>query len=211
MRSLHSASIGLISRNIATLFFLSRILFRDLKPQNVARNPHTATNPFQLFDFGLAKELKAVDRLPMDDGNSYHLTGLTGTLRIMAPEVIQCQPYGLSADVYSFGVLLYEVVSGTSHNLTAVETCKGERPPIPKNSTTTTPAPLATLLQSCWAQDPQRRPTFEQIGQTLQLALETTTTTSTAGEKSPTSKMAASSPPSPTNTNTALLSLQQQQ
>jgi serine/threonine protein kinase len=185
-------------------------LFRDLKPQNVARNPHTATNPFQLFDFGLAKELKAVDRRStMDGNNSYHLTGLTGTLRIMAPEVIQCQPYGLSADVYSFGVLLYEVVSGTSHNLTAVETCKGERPPIPNSRTTTTTPQLATLLQSCWAQDPRRRPTFEQIGQTLQLALENTATSATTREKSPTNKKMAVSP-SPTHNTTAFLSLQQQ-
>jgi serine/threonine protein kinase len=67
----------------------------------------------KLFDFGLAKRLKDAelnenDEINLNDdsgsGNTcptYHLTGNTGSLRYMAPEVARDECYGLSVDVYS--------------------------------------------------------------------------------------------------------------
>jgi serine/threonine protein kinase len=156
-----------------THFFLAffRILFRDLKPENVARNQHHA---MQLFDFGLAKELKAGDLVIAGHGHGhdqYRLTGLTGTLRIMAPEVIQCQPYGLPADVYSFGILLWEVFEGTKNQLTAMEISQqNQRPELPSNNGSMR-MPLDTLIQQCWAADINDRPTFDTICQELQSKL----------------------------------------
>ena len=95
-----------------------RILFRDLKTENLAFDHR---NALQLFDFGLAKECKPVDLIDAPDG--YKITGLTGTLRVMAPEVIQCLPYGLSADVYSFGILLWEVFSCETAWLRLLKIC----------------------------------------------------------------------------------------
>jgi serine/threonine protein kinase len=138
-------------------------LFRDLKLENVARNHHHA---MQLFDFGLAKELKAVDLVVAGNGQ-YRLTGLTGTLRIMAPEVIQCQPYGLPADVYSFGILLWEVFEGSKNQLTAMEISQqNRRPELPANG-----MPVDTLAQQCWAATTEDRPTFDTICQELQSQL----------------------------------------
>ncbi|KAL7526229.1 hypothetical protein ACHAXR_001380, partial [Thalassiosira sp. AJA248-18] len=68
----------------------------------------------KLFDFGLAKELKPKYRKShpaYPDQDTYKLTGCTGSRRYMAPEVCFSDPYNTKADVYSFGMLLYQVSS----------------------------------------------------------------------------------------------------
>jgi serine/threonine protein kinase len=68
----------------------------------------------KLFDFGLAKELKPKYRKrhpSYPDQDTYKLTGCTGSRRYMAPEVCFSDPYNQKADVYSFGMLLYQVAS----------------------------------------------------------------------------------------------------
>jgi serine/threonine protein kinase len=62
----------------------------------------------QIFDFGLAKELRP--HLLNEDG-TYNLTGMTGSLRYMAPEVANSKPYNATCDVYSFAILLWEIVA----------------------------------------------------------------------------------------------------
>ena len=79
------------------------IIFRDLKPQNVGFDRQ---NTLKLFDFGLARFMPR-DKSAYED--LHHLGG-SGTLRYSAPEVILRQPYNLKADVYSFSVLLWEVM-----------------------------------------------------------------------------------------------------
>eukprot|EP00568_Trieres_chinensis_P009063 CAMPEP_0183314746 /NCGR_PEP_ID=MMETSP0160_2-20130417/49439_1 /TAXON_ID=2839 ORGANISM="Odontella Sinensis, Strain Grunow 1884" /NCGR_SAMPLE_ID=MMETSP0160_2 /ASSEMBLY_ACC=CAM_ASM_000250 /LENGTH=93 /DNA_ID=CAMNT_0025480145 /DNA_START=1 /DNA_END=279 /DNA_ORIENTATION=- len=76
----------------------NRIVFRDLKPQNIGFDDK---NKVKIFDFGIARKL--------DPGDEKHPTGNTGTLRYMAPEVAKCKNYGLEVDVYSFGMLLWEI------------------------------------------------------------------------------------------------------
>lgn len=180
-----------------------RVVFRDLKPENVARNHHGA---FQLLDFGLAKELKASDRVqhlqtfcwnptrqrsdteisslnddcneadnyrycqthdPLLPDDSYRLTGLTGTVRIMSPEVIQCQAYGLPTDVYSFGIVLWEVFAGKRNNLTAGEVVKGQRPSLPVEGM---PNRLQSLIRKCNGLA-VNRPTFAMLCQEMEYQL----------------------------------------
>jgi serine/threonine protein kinase len=111
-----------------------RIIYRDIKPENIGF--HKKFHPqcycgyqrktgcrdgcscfvevTKLFDFGLAKELKPKYRKshPAYPGlDTYKLTGCTGSRRYMAPEVCFSQPYNEKADVYSFGILLYQVTS----------------------------------------------------------------------------------------------------
>ena len=63
----------------------------------------------KIFDFGLAKELDPKKRKV--EGGLFNLTGLTGSRRYMAPEVILCKPYNLKADVYSFAIVCWELTS----------------------------------------------------------------------------------------------------
>merc|ERR1712183_1116963 len=79
------------------------IIYRDLKPTNIGFD---VRDDVKLFDFGLAKELDPKTKL---DGAVYNLSGNTGSLRYMAPEVAKEQPYNTSVDVYSFAILLWQI------------------------------------------------------------------------------------------------------
>lgn len=62
----------------------------------------------KVFDFGLAKELKNDFRNP--DG-TYRMTEATGSPRYIAPEIANGLPYNQSCDVYSFSILLWQMLS----------------------------------------------------------------------------------------------------
>jgi serine/threonine protein kinase len=86
-------------------------------------------------------------------------------------QVIEHKPYDHKADVFSFGILLWELLTGKIpyEYLTPLQAAvgvvqKGLRPTIPKH----THAKLSELLQKCWQQDPALRPDFSEILETLQ-------------------------------------------
>jgi len=85
-----------------------RVLHRDLKPSNLG---FTHSGRVVLFDFGLCR-LWARDPPGENDEDSLRsLTGMTGSLRYMAPEVALCAPYNHKAEVFSFTSLLFEIIA----------------------------------------------------------------------------------------------------
>ena len=62
----------------------------------------------KIIDFGLAR---VVDNASPDMDELYEMSGETGSLRYMAPEVASSKPYNQKADVYSFGMILWELVA----------------------------------------------------------------------------------------------------
>jgi serine/threonine protein kinase len=118
----------------------------------------------KLFDFGLAKELDPSLRSGISE--LYELSGNTGSLRYMAPEVARSEPYNLTADVYSFGLLLWQVCSlelpydGMNRQDHAELVVHGNERPVLDSSWST---PLRILMKRSWEQDPLVRPSMDSI------------------------------------------------
>jgi len=93
------------------------------------------------------------------------MTGHTGSYRWMAPEVVRNEKYDEKVDVYSFGVILWEMMSTDVpfSNLTdmqaAMNTSNGMRPVVPNSI----PEPVKQLIKDCWLQEPHLRPSFTEI------------------------------------------------
>uniref|UniRef100_A0A7S1YST7 Protein kinase domain-containing protein n=1 Tax=Ditylum brightwellii TaxID=49249 RepID=A0A7S1YST7_9STRA len=136
------------------------IIYRDLKPDNIGFD---VRGDVKIFDFGLAKELR--DDIKYPDG-TYKLTGFTGSMRYMAPEVAKSLPYGLSADVYSFGILFWSIIAMDTPY--AAYSCKmheervvtkGYRPACDKSW----PEVWSNLMKKSWSPTPADRPSFKEI------------------------------------------------
>lgn len=138
------------------------IIHRDLKPDNLLLTANQKS--VKLADFGLAREETLTEMM----------TAETGTYRWMAPELYSTvtlrqgekKHYNNKVDVYSFGIVLWELLTNRMpfegmSNLQAAYAAafKQERPTIPQDI-----APdLTFIIQSCWVEDPNLRPSFSQI------------------------------------------------
>ena len=134
------------------------IIFRDIKPDNIGFNDE---GKVKIFDFGLAKELDPKQQCSHPNHDMYTMSGGTGSRRYMAPEVSLSKPYGLSADIYSFAILLWEMLSlekaygRLSMDEHQDRVVKGnERPTIPVSWSNS----LHDIVQHCWSVDPHQRP-----------------------------------------------------
>ena len=118
------------------------IIHRDLKPDNILIADNGS---FKLADFGLSKMCLSEGR------GQYQMTGETGTLQYMAPEVMRSEHYDKSVDIYSFALVLWFLIHGENplHDTTPKELFQAAgkhlalRPPVDR----VTFAPLVPLMQ----------------------------------------------------------------
>lgn len=138
------------------------IIYRDLKPDNIGFD---IRGDVKLFDFGLAKEL---DESLRSEGcaEMYELSGNTGSLRYMAPEVARSDPYNLTADVYGFGLVLWQVCSlelpFDGMNRQDHSDCVvygNERPEVDPSWNLS----LRILMKRAWESDPLKRPAMDSV------------------------------------------------
>uniref|UniRef100_A0A3B5R261 Mitogen-activated protein kinase kinase kinase 20 n=1 Tax=Xiphophorus maculatus TaxID=8083 RepID=A0A3B5R261_XIPMA len=134
-----------------------KVIHRDLKSRNVVLG---ADKVLKICDFGASKFLS----------HTTHMS-LVGTFPWMAPEVIQSLPVSETCDTFSYGVVLWEMLTreipfkgleGLQVAWLVVE--KNERLTIPSCC----PESFAELMRKCWTAEPKERPMFKQILCTLE-------------------------------------------
>ncbi|KAL6069141.1 Myotubularin-like phosphatase domain [Balamuthia mandrillaris] len=152
------------------------IIHRDLKTPNVLlgieeeEESGRPTIVAKVADFGLSRLMLLSDKLalkPVD--NPVWL----------APELLRNEHYDEKVDVYSVGVIMYEIVSGQDYMshvpapphrsvITWIEDkiLDGTRPPLPRRCEEEMPA-LADLIRKCWAESPEERPSIAQVSRSL--------------------------------------------
>ena len=155
-------SLGWTSIQIASgMEYLHRhnIIHRDLKSPNVLLSHGYA----KVCDFGTARQLSV----------SCMHTGQAGSYRWMAPEIAEeCHTkIDEKCDVFSYGMTLYKIYALElpfadikSDVMASNAIMEGKRPSIPEGL----PSFLHSLLQDCWDEEPEQRPSFKTIVVTIQ-------------------------------------------
>lgn len=138
---------------------VAHIIHRDIKPDNIG---WSSDGVLKLFDFGLC----ATVRRQRERTEQYRLTGNTGTLRYMAPEVVLGRSYHKSVDTYSFAIMIWQVAAG---KIPFREMGKkmyfdrvvigGHRPKLDPRW----PSGFSDLLIACWHEDKNARPDFSEV------------------------------------------------
>ena len=130
-----------------------RVVHRDLKSLNILIDENFEP---KIADMGLAKFIHEGELQTMR----------IGSYPWMAPEVLFSDNYNEKADIYSYAMILYELVTlrypfseCTDQRQIQFRVMNRKRPILDKN----TPENLAMMIQRCWAQDPRERPSFAEI------------------------------------------------
>jgi serine/threonine protein kinase len=132
-----------------------RCIHRDLKPANILLDE--ACEPY-IADFGFSR---FVER-----GKSLAQATMRGTPYYMAPEILSDDAYNFKVDVYSFGIMMFVIMTALDpypnlQNQLALarQVMNGKRPTIPPDVSRA----YADLMEKCWATEIELRPSFKEI------------------------------------------------
>ena len=153
-----------ISPKILKYFPLLYFLYFHQKPDNIG---FTADGILKIFDFGLAKELRDDERVEDD---LYKMTGCTGSIRYMSPENLQGKPYNLKTDVYSWAMIMWNVLALEppfalyTEQMIIDRVCnRGYRPKV----FSTWSARMSKTIRLSWSANINERPSFSEISAEL--------------------------------------------
>ncbi|RHZ60315.1 hypothetical protein Glove_355g54 [Diversispora epigaea] len=135
------------------------IIHHDFHPGNILSYNFENSDETRISDFGLSK-------LIIRDVKNPEKRQIFGVLPYIAPEVLSGEEYTKAADVYSFGIIAYEMVTGFApyydipHDRDlARQICNGLRPKIPFHF----PKLITRIIMRCWDARVTHRPTFSEL------------------------------------------------
>lgn len=153
-RKLYSIASGLCS------IHRQGLVHRDLHSGNILDKDGDTYGYCCITDLGLCRPANETD-----EGKIY------GVLPYVAPEVLTGKPCTLASDIYSFGIMAYELFSSLPpyHNIPhdldlALKICQGLRPDLDNIKM---PQLLRDLIKRCWDADPSKRPTASDLDKTF--------------------------------------------
>ena len=135
------------------------IVHRDLKPENIML---TVDHAVKILDFGLARQDNAKQLGQTEQTMTANFTTpgvIMGTANYMSPEQTRGQTVDYRSDQFSFGLILYEMLSGTRpfERETNIQTMSAVLTDEPAPIKTKVPAPLRWMIKRCLAKDPRQR------------------------------------------------------
>ncbi|CAI2201687.1 6175_t:CDS:1, partial [Funneliformis geosporum] len=139
----------------------SGFIHYNLHVGNILR---TGTGKTIITDVGIKKPTIQFTSLLRDKEEIY------GVLPYLAPEVLHSKRFSKASDIYAFGIMMNEIISGfppfnnVAHDSElAAEICRGTRPEIPEH----TPSLLTELIKRCWEKKPIDRPSAKELNELL--------------------------------------------
>ena len=137
------------------------IIHRDLKPSNIM----VARTGIKLLDFGLAKlqqPREPIGEMATETNDISHAGDVIGTLRYMAPEVLKGADADARSDVFSFGAVFYEMLTGEppfkgSSNARVIAAILTDEPTPIQELQPHVPWPIEWITRTCLAKDPDER------------------------------------------------------
>jgi DNA-binding response OmpR family regulator len=142
----------------------SGVIHRDIKPVNVFLHRSHQGEVVKVLDFGIAKLLDDSGQSPTTDGVG------PGTPAYMAPERFAEKPYDGSADIYSVGVMLYQMLTGdlpfyADNPILVAISHLNKRPPQLCEARPELPAAIGAIVAEALAKDPTERPGAKELGE----------------------------------------------
>ncbi len=144
-----------------------RIFHRDLKSDNILLDSFGQS---KVADFGLSLIKSSSSTQSQGQGGSH---SAAGTIPWMAPELFEGEPHSAAADIYSLGMVLWEIVArrtpftGRVAAVIIGMVLAGKRETLPDNC----PEIFKRLIIACWHADPKQRPSAGEVGDQLDAEL----------------------------------------
>lgn len=153
------------------------IIHRDIKPDNIFLHKNLADEIVKVVDFGIAKLIDETFEFDEDMQNLTATGGLIGTPVYMSPERLQNLPYDGKSDIYSLGVVFYEMLCGrppffpqsnsTYDIFMVIQNHINDLPPNPSKINPSISLEIEALILKTLAKDPILRPSAKELAQEL--------------------------------------------
>ncbi|KAK8836215.1 hypothetical protein M9Y10_039847 [Tritrichomonas musculus] len=145
---------------------LYNVIHRNLSPESIFLDEHLFP---KIGNFALLRQIHSVESMTFQT-----TIGIKGNPSYLSPEILEKNEYSKCSDVYAFGMIVYEIMTleipnnsfkstNNSNSLFNEIIINSSRPKIDSNI----PEKYRQLIEKCWSQDPNERPTFEGISSSL--------------------------------------------